>query len=334
MLRRRRLLVGTVIAFVFVASGVGVTYAAFSKTTSNPGSVVTARPDWKPPTVSATTVKKANGYLTGYVKQDGDYHVYANVAEPSSNPAAGVASVTADMSALTGVETAVPLTTTGGPWTVEGVSYNYRSAQLTADTPITPEGSKNWSLVATDAATPTANATSALPYTATVDNTAPSAANIATTNSGTARRPTIGDTVTFTYNAGEKVDPESILTGWTGAQTNVTVRVIQAGGSDRLEVWNTANSGSALPFGTINLGRTDYVTATAHFGPSTAAVKSTMTLTNNTITVVLGTNTAGTPTTAGAGGNISWTPSTTAYDRAGNAASTANFTQSGNGNDF
>jgi hypothetical protein len=241
--------------------------------------------------------------------------------------------VTADVSVLNAGQTAVALTTAGGPWTVEGVSYNYRSAQMTADSPITA-GFKSWSLSAADLATPTVNSTGALGYNVTVDGTVPSATNIATTNSGTARRPTIGDTVTFTYNANEQIDPESILTGWTGAQTNVTVRVIQAGGSDRLEVWNTANTGAALPFGTISLGRTDYVTATATFGPSTAATKSTMVQSGNTITVTLGTMTAGTATTAGGGGNIAWTPSATAYDRAGHAMSTAPFTQSGNGNDF
>jgi hypothetical protein len=323
----------TIVAFVVAASGVGVTYAAFSKTTSNPGSFVTARPDWLPPTVSATTIKKTNGYLTDYVRQGGTYHIYANASEPTSNPAAGIGSVTADVSVLTPGQTAVALSTAGGPWTVEGVSYNYRSAQMTATTPIAA-GVKNWSFVATDLATPTVNTTGAVGDTVTVDGTVPSAAGIATTNSGTARRPTIGDTITFTYNANERVDPESILTGWTGASTNVTVRVIQAGGSDRLEVWNTANTGAALPFGTIALGRTDYVTATATFGPSTAATKSTMVQSGNTITVTLGTMTAGTATTAGGGGNMTWTPVATPYDRAGHAMSTTAFSETGNSNDF
>jgi hypothetical protein len=307
-----------------------VTYAAFSKTTSNPGSVVTARTDWKAPTVSATTVKKSNGYLTGYVRQGGTYHVYANVTEPTSNPAAGIASVNGNIAAVTAGQTAVPLTTAGGPWTVEGVSYNYRSALLTADNPL-GAGVKNWSLTSTDAALPTANTTDSTGLTATVDGTAPSATGIATTNSGTARRPTIGDTITFTSN--ERIDPESILTGWTGTSTNVTVRITNTGGGDQLTIRNTADS-AQLPLGTVNLGRTDYVTATATFGPSAAATKSTMVQSTNTITVTLGTLTAGTATTAAAGGNMSWTPSATAYDRAGIAMSTTAFTEAGNGNDF
>ena len=330
MLRRRRLLVGTAIAFVFVASGVGVTYAAFSNTTSNPGSVVTAQPDWKAPTVSATTIKKTTGYLTGYVRQGGTYNVYANVSEPASNPAAGIASVDADVATVTAGQTAVALTTAGGPWTVEGVSYNYRSAQLTADNPLAA-GGKTWSLTSTDAALPTANTTNSAGLTATVDNTGATASNIATTNSGTARRPTIGDTITFTTS--EQIDPESILADWTGASTDVTVRVNQAGGSDTLQIWNTAN-GAQLPLGTVTLGRTDYVTATATFGPSTAATKSTMVQSGNAITVTLGTMTAGTATTAGGGGNMSWAPSATSYNAAGVATSTTAFAQTGNGNDF
>jgi hypothetical protein len=330
MLRRRRLLVATAIAFVFVASGVGVTYAAFSKTTSNPGSVVSARPDWLPPAVSATTVKKTTGYLTGFVRQGGTYHVYANVTEPTSNPAAGIASVDADISVLTAGQTAVALATTGGPWTVEGVSYNYRSAQLTADNPLVA-GVKNWSLTSVDAAAPTANTTNSTGLTATVDGTPPSATNLATTNSGTARRPTIGDTITFTSN--ERIDPESILTGWTGTSTDVTVRITNNGGGDSLTIRNTADS-ATLPLGTVNLGRTDYVSATATFGPSAAATNSTMVQSGSTITITLGTLTAGTATTAAAGGNMSWTPSATAYDRAGHAMSTTAFTETGNSNDF
>jgi hypothetical protein len=331
MHRHRRLLAVAGLALVVVASGVGVTYAAFSTTTSNASNAVTGRPDWLAPTVSATTVKKSTGYLTGFVRQGGTYHAYANAAEPVSYPAAGIASITADLSTIDTGQTAVPLTTAGGPWTVEGVSYNYRSALLTADNPLSA-GAKNWSMVATDAAAPTANSVTVSPLTVTVDGTAPTATNIATTNSGTLRRPTIGDTITFTTS--EQIDPESILAGWTGASTNVTVRVTQAN-PDTVTIRNTADT-ATLPLGTVNTARTDYVTATATFGPSSAATKSTMVQSGNTITVTLGTLASGTPSTAasGAPNNMAWTPSATAYDRAGIAASTTAFTQTNNANDF
>src|SRR4051794_23719340 len=121
MRRRSKLLILLACTMAFAAV-TGVALAAFSKTTSNPGNVITGRPDWLPPTISATTVAKNSGYSANYVKQGGTYYVYASVAEPTSNPASGVASVTTDISALTAGQTSAALTTTGGPWTVQGTS--------------------------------------------------------------------------------------------------------------------------------------------------------------------------------------------------------------------
>ncbi len=62
------------------------------------------------------------------------------------------------------------------------------------------------------------------PFTATVDNTAPSPSAIAAANGGTiVGRPEQNDTVTFTWN--DPVDAHSILASWTGAKQNVVVRV-------------------------------------------------------------------------------------------------------------
>ncbi len=255
MPRPSRLLVLVLLGTAFAGLGAGVTHAAFNKTTTNSGDVITGRPDWLPPTVSATAVAKSTGYSANYVKQGGSYYVYANVAEPASNPAAGVASVTADASALTGGATALALITTGGPWTVEGTTYNYRSALQTAGNPLAA-GVKTWSLTATDAATPTTNSTTSPGLTANVDNTAPTASSISAANKtgGTQSRPEQGDTITFTYS--EPIDPDSILSGWTGASTNVTVRITNAT-NDSLAVWDTANT-TQLPLGSVNLANGGY----------------------------------------------------------------------------
>lgn len=331
MPRPSRLLVLVLLGTAFAGLGAGVTHAAFNKTTTNSGDVITGRPDWLPPTVSATAVAKSTGYSANYVKQGGSYYVYANVAEPASNPAAGVASVTADASALTGGATALALITTGGPWTVEGTTYNYRSALQTAGNPLAA-GVKTWSLTATDAATPTTNSTTSPGLTANVDNTAPTASSISAANKtgGTQSRPEQGDTITFTYS--EPIDPDSILSGWTGASTNVTVRITNAT-NDSLAVWDTANT-TQLPLGSVNLANGGYVSANATFGPSTAATKSTMVLSGNGITITLGTLTAGTATTASAAANMAWTPSASAYDRAGNASTTTAKTETDNDRDF
>ena len=67
----------------------------------------------------------------------------------SRDASSGVASVSANVTAITAGQTAVPLSSVGGPWTVAGVSYAYRSADLDADDPLV-EGATTWSLTALD----------------------------------------------------------------------------------------------------------------------------------------------------------------------------------------
>jgi hypothetical protein len=327
---RRRLLAATLGVFAAVASGVGVTYAAFSKTTSNPGSFVSARPDWRAPTVAATTIAKSPGYLAGYVRRNGTYYLYASVSEPASNPAAGIASVVADPSAITASQTAVPLTA-GGPWTVEGVSYNYRSAALTADAGVTA-GTKNWSIVATDAAAPTANTTNATGLTGTVDVTAPSATGLASANvgGGTQAKMELGDTITLTTS--ERLDPESVLSGWAGASTDIVVRVTDGGASanDAVTFWAPGEA-SQLALGSIDTGRKDYVTTTVRFGLTGTA--STMVQSGSSITITLGTASDATGS-SGPPVNMTWTPSAGAYDRAGIAMGAAAYVEADDDRDF
>ena len=83
--------------------------------------------------------------------------MYANVTDPG-NPASGVASVTANVSAISAGQTAAPLATTGGPWTIDGTAYAYRSTTLTADNPLAP-GTKTYTLTMTDSHTPANAAT-------------------------------------------------------------------------------------------------------------------------------------------------------------------------------
>ena len=78
--------------------------------------------------------------------------------------------------------------------------------------------------------------------------------------------------------------------------------------------------------GSVNLARNDYVGANRTFGAT--GTPSTMVRTGSTITVTLGTQ-SGAGTTAAANGTSVWTPSTTPYDRAGNAMSAATATESG-----
>ena len=80
------------------------------------------------PGVSASVIAPAAGTaVPGFVKAGSSYYVYANAVFQGSP----IASLTVDVSTLTSGATAAAMTTTGGPWTVGGVSYAYRSALLT-----------------------------------------------------------------------------------------------------------------------------------------------------------------------------------------------------------
>jgi hypothetical protein len=102
----------------------------------------------------------------------------------------------------------------------------------------------------------------------------------------------------------------------------VTVRINDGGGSnDTLLVYDSSNS-FALAMGSVDLGRTDYVTTSRTF------TSSTMVLSGSTVTVTLGTA-SGAVGTAASTGTMTWTPSGLATDRASNMCSTAATTETG-----
>ena len=329
----RAVKVGSVLATVAVALliAAAAAFAAFAAQTQNEKNSITAAPDFTAPAIAATVVAKALGGVTGFVRSGGTYYVYANVAADSGNPASGTATVKADASELTSGQSAAVLT--AGSYSAGGVSYNYRSAELTASA---GEGVKAYSVTATDNA---GNARTA-PGSATIDNVVPAAADIQTTNvgGGTNGSAEQGDAVLFTFS--EPIDPGSILAGWNGAATNVVVRMVDNGllglptGNDVLQIYNAANT-ATLPMGSVDMGRGDYVAGllggTITFGASGTA--STMTMSGSTVTVTLGTYGAvgllvG-RSTAAAAGTMTWAPVATPYDRAGNAMSTTAATESG-----
>lgn len=319
---RRAALVALALGALAASTG-GATWSAFSATTTNSSGSLSSATDWTAPTITAAAVGKSAGGITGFIKQGGTYIVYANVTD-SGNPASGVSSVKADASALTTGQTAVSLTTTGCPCSAGGVTYSYKSATLTANSTLSA-GSKSFTVTANDVA---ANGPTSGSFSVTVDNTAPTASDAQSTNGGTTSgKPESGDKLTLTYS--EQIEPISILAGWGGASQNVVVRISNAGGTskDAVTVWNSTNT-SQLPLGSVNLARAGYVATgtTVTFGATGTA--STMVQSGSVVTITLGTpsTTTNTVTTTG---NMIWTPSATATDRAGNAASTTAVTQSG-----
>jgi len=118
--------------------------------------------DDTPGSISAGTIATSSPATAGWVKQGGTYRVYASAADALS----GVSTVTADVSGVTAGQTAVKLPACTSSCTVGGVTYGFKSAALTASTPLA-EGSVGFTVALTDKA---GNATTQ-GYSATVDNT-------------------------------------------------------------------------------------------------------------------------------------------------------------------
>jgi hypothetical protein len=314
-----------VCAGALALTGGEFTLAQFGSTADSPGNRVTAATDFRAPTVDSSAIAKAAGGTPGFVKQGGVYRVYANIAD-TGNPASGAGTVTADVSTVTTGATAAALT--AGSFSAGGASYNFRSAELTAAA-VLSEGTRSYSVAATDNAS---NGPAQAGFSVTVDNTAPNGADVQTANNGgTVARAEQGDAITFTFS--EPIDPASVLSGWTGSSTSVVVRLINGAlaGPDTLQVFDSANS-VQLPLGSVDLGGAGYVGGLIGgeiglFGASGTA--STMTMSGSAITIVLGTASGQAATTALVSNTMTWTPSATATDRAGNGQTTTAVDESG-----
>jgi hypothetical protein len=304
------LLIGTTLT-------VGGVFGSFTATGINSGNSFATAPDFRAPTAGRSVIGKSAGGIPGFIKQGGAYFVYADVTD-TGNPASGISTVTSNTSNVTTLATSTTLSS--GSFSIGGLSYSHRSASLTANA-VLAAGTYNYAVTSTDVAANSGTQT----FTVTVDNTAPTGTDVQTTSGGaTAGRPDQNDTITFTFS--EQIDPNSILAGWTGTATNVVVRINNnTPTNDQLQVFNSANT-AQLPLGNVDLGRTDYTNASRTFGATGTA--SSMSMSGNSITVVLGTA-SGAGSTAAATGTMVWAPSATATDRAGNAASTANATETG-----
>jgi hypothetical protein len=276
---------------------VGFSGANFTATAQNP-QTLSAVTDFLAPTAGASVIAKSQGGVTGFIKAGGTFFVYANVTD-SGNPASGIASVKADVSAITSVKAAEVLS--AGSFAVGGVSYNYRSAQLTASGTL-KAGPQPYTLTLVDAAGNSA----AQSFSVTVDNGPFEGSAFATGNvaGGTEGKPEKGDTVIYTFN--KAPEPESIVSGWNGSGTKaVTVSIDEKG---TLTVAG-ATIGSVTLQGKLTEGKT------------TTFSGSTMSLSGSAVTVVLGTLTAGTAKTETGKSKAGWTPSASVFDRAWNACS-------------
>jgi hypothetical protein len=288
------------------AVGGGVAFAAFSGVTTNPANTFSAAPDFVAPTAAGSVIMRNGGNAPGGIKQGAAYYVYASVSD-TGNPSSGIGTVTADVSAITSGKTADPLATTGGPWTVAGTSYNYRSANvLTAGSPLS--GLKSYSLALADNAS---NSATAGGYTVTADNTQPTASDIQGVPGGTAGAIDSGDKLVYTYS--EAIDPTTIKAAWDGTSTAITVTITSA---------NPGVLTTSANLGSVDLGQRAYSASSATFN-------ATMTMSGSAVTVTLGTQTVGGSSRAMNASTLTWTPSASALDPAGNACTTTAKAETG-----
>jgi hypothetical protein len=286
-------------------AAVGFSAASFTDTTSNP-QTVSAVADWVAPTATASTVAVSADGFAGYVKAGGTYFVYANVTD-SGNPPSGISSVKANVSSITSGQTAVPLV--AGPYTVEGVAYDYRSAQLTASSSVS--GTKSYSLALIDTAGNSGSQSfSATAFKGPFEGSGFETGNVSGGTSGKAEK---GDTVTLAFD--RPPDPHSIVSGWDGSGTkSATVSITENGSNDLLTV-----SGATL--GSVALGG-DFTE-----GKATSFTGSSVSLEGSEVTIVLGTSSGGAKTNTGKV-KPAWTPSTSIKDVFGEACSSSTVTGS------
>ena len=148
------------------------------------------------------------------------------------------------------------------------------------------------------------------------DTASPLAADVQILNGGgTTSRPDQGDTMVLSFT--EPILATSILAGWDGSSTNVTVRITDNGGSDSLMVYDAANA-TQVPLGIVMLSG-DYVSSDTAFGAS--GVRSTMSLSGGVVTVILGAQNSGAVRTESRLGALRWTPRVLPTDLAGNLVS-------------
>ena len=292
------------------SNGAHTVYAVGSLGTQA-GAGITVAVDIAPPSITAQTIAKTTGYSAGSIKQGGTYYVYANVTDPS--PSSGIATVKTNVNNITTGSTAVNLV--AGAYTINGVSYNYRSASLTANAVLTA-GAKTFSVTATDNVALSTTVSGSV----TVDNTAPAASDVQSANGGaTAGKIEVNDSMTYTFT--KAIDPQSVLAGWTGASSAVSLRFTTAGGGDYVLVYNAANT-TLLPLNRLNFGGTAYITTTGTNGTGS------MTMSGSTITITVTSMGSAVSGTAPAS-TMNWVVNAGMYDQAGNACPSVTKTQTG-----
>lgn len=243
-----------------------------------------------------------------------------SLADPGS-PVRGSVTLTATASDPAGVASVVfkDRTSPSGTWTTicTAAAAPYTCAWGTA---ALADGAYDLEAIATDTV---GHATTTVVAARTVDNTAPTAVDVQSANGGTVGTMDAGDTLTFSYS--EAMAPASLLAGWDGTSTAVTIHVTNGGVKDTLSIWNAAGTTEValMPAATDLQLNTSWTKATS-------VLNATMHQSGPNIVVTFGTLVSGKLQTGmNKAASMVWTPSTAATDLAGNPVTAAAVTESG-----
>ena len=192
----------------------GGVFGAFSASVSSTGNQFTTASDLTPPTTSRAVLRKSYGGVSGFtgcgiggcsVLESRQFYVYAQVTDGGSPPS-GVNTVNATVGGSNAA-----MTTSGGPWTVDGQTFNYRSGFLTRSAAQLAVGARTYTIAATDNA---GRSSTSSAYNFNVDATQPNPTSATLANgSGSAGQPDSGDTITVDYDS--SLDPSSMFGTWT-----------------------------------------------------------------------------------------------------------------------
>jgi Concanavalin A-like lectin/glucanases superfamily/Bacterial Ig domain/Fibronectin type III domain len=289
-------------SFSYVANAGDGSYALYTIAVDKAGNRESA-----PASADATTLLDTAGPSAFQMTDPGQYLHATVTLSLSSTPAdsgSGLASVSYQERPTGTTSWQSACVATISPWS------------CSLNTTTLPDGGYDLRAVATDKAGNTTTASNTPLASRTIDNTAPAGKSITTSNvlGGTIGRIEKGDAVTFTYT--ETMSPGSVLSGWSGASTAVRVQIAKKSNSSVLTVLNQGGSAQLPLANPLALG--------GNYVPSSGAVFSaTMVQNGASISVTLGSLLSGSVNSARvSGGTLSWTPSATATDLAGNHAKT------------
>jgi signal peptidase I len=244
----------------------------------------------------------------------------------------GIVSLTAAASSTAGVTSVRIQGSPAGSGTWTDVCTDSSSPySCSYDTSLAPDGLYDMRAILTDGAGKTTISNTVVNR--KVDNTAPRAFDVQTTNGGTAGKLDPGDTINLTYN--EQMKLSTFTSGWDGTALGVTVRLRDgslvglAAKDDTLDI---LRSGAAVNLGAVNL-REDYISGglTAQFAATMSASTTTVNgVTATRVTITVGAQTTGTTVrTVTLASVMTWAPSVLATDLAGRAAAGTSASESG-----